>query len=169
MVLGSAPHFWKLGILSKPFMERGSCSPQPWSFLDHRRFFHIRGGSSQEPAWPLSFPILLFKIFEKEKCCFVFFTYLPFSWNGDRKELNQNSGSNSGTPDSRAYLPQRNKDFFQVFFWGTLASFPLLCLVARFWSPALSWLHPDPSLPQVWVTRATTLPAPTYSVPQLLR
>lgn len=124
MVLGSAPHFWKSGVLFKCLIlvtrvwECGSSSPQLWSFLDHNRFCHLRGGSSQEPAWPSPFPILLFKMFEKGTCALLF-AYLLFSWNGRRKQLNWNLGLNSLTPDSHGYRcfepsPSRTRIFFKL-------------------------------------------------------
>lgn len=164
---------WLILALKKNTWYENSGSPQLWSFLDHKWFCHLRGGSSHEPAWPSAFPRLLFKMIEKGKCCsfFFFFAYLFFSWNR-RKELNQNLGLNSLMPHSHGYMcfepsPSRTR-IFSSFLLGHTCFFPLLCLVVSFWSPALSWLHPDPSLPWVWVTRAITLPASTYSVPQLL-
>lgn len=118
------------------------------------------------------FPDCFLKWLRKENVAlFFFFAYLFFSWNR-RKELNQNLGLNSLMPHSHGYMcfepsPSRTR-IFSSFLLGHTCFFPLLCLVVSFWSPALSWLHPDPSLPWVWVTRAITLPASTYSVPQLL-
>ena len=151
--------------------DHGSGSPQLWSFLGRKRFCHLRGGPPQGRAWPLPFPVLFFKMFEKEKCCSSFCLSF-FSWNSLRMEPNQNLGLNSLTPDSHGYRcfepsPSRTR-MFSSFLPRHTCSFPLLCLVVLFWSPALSSLHPDPSLSRVWVTRAITLPASTYSVPQLL-
>lgn len=109
--------------------EHGSCSPQPWSFLDHRRFFHLCEGTSQEPAWPLSFPKLLFKIFEEEKYCFSFFTYLLLSQNVHKKELDWNSSSNSGMPNLHGYTcfeprHSRTRILISGFLLGHTCFFP---------------------------------------------
>lgn len=118
------------------------------------------------------FPYRFLKCLRKKNAVFGGFLLIIFSsQNGHRKELNQNLGLNSLTLDSHGYgcfeLGPSRTGIFSRFLLGDTCSVPLLRPVVSFWSPALSWLHPDPSFPRVWVTRAITLPASTASVPQL--
>lgn len=118
------------------------------------------------------FPYYFLNAWERKMMLFCLSFFFFFSWNGDRKELNQNFVLNSSIPNSCGCMcfepgPGRTR-IFSSFLLGYTCSFPFLCFVGSFWYPSLSCLHPDPSLPWVWVTRAIRLPASTYSVPQLL-
>lgn len=127
----------------------GSCSPQLWSFLDHKRFFHLCGGSSQAPAWLLSFPILLFKMFEKGKCCFVLFFHLSSLFWSQKGANSETELEQWNARFARLHMlwtqPQQNKDFFSSFLLGHTCFFP-------------------PSVPCTLVLIPCSLVAPSWSL-----